>query len=76
MRAQAVTQVRLKEAVLASWMANVEAEPEWEYHLPAELERGIVRENRVAHENAVCTLFPGVQGRALTRCAAWDEQAM
>lgn len=48
MRAQAVTQVRRKEAVLAAWMANVEAVPEWEYHLQTELERGIVRENRVA----------------------------
>lgn len=43
----------LKEAVLAAWMANVEAELEWEYHLPTELERGIVRESRVARENAV-----------------------
>lgn len=48
MRAQAVTQVRLKEAVLAAWMANLEAEPEWEYRLQTELERGIVRENGLA----------------------------
>lgn len=48
MRAQAVTQARLKEAVLAASMANVEAELEWEYHLQTELERGIVRENPVA----------------------------
>lgn len=49
MRAQAVTQASLKEALLAARMANVEAEPEWEYRLQTELERGIVRENRVAH---------------------------
>lgn len=48
MRAQAVTQVSLKEALLAVRMANVEAEPEWEYRLQTELERGIVREKRVA----------------------------
>lgn len=54
----------------------MEAEAEWEYHLPTELERGIVRENRVARENTVRTMFPAVQGRALVQCAAWDEQAV
>lgn len=78
MRAQAVTQASLKEALLAARMANVEAEPEWEYRLQTELERGIVRENRVAHVgwNTVRTMFRAVQGRAFVQYAAWDEQAM
>lgn len=76
MRAQAITQVRLKEAVLAAWMANVEAEPEWEYHLQTELERSIVRENRVARVgwNTVRTVFPAVLGRAFVQWAAWGER--
>lgn len=59
-------------------MANVEAEPKWEYHLQTELERGIVRENRAARVgwNAVCTMFPVVQERVLAQCDAWDEQAV
>lgn len=57
-------------------MANVEAEPEWEYHLQTELERSIVRENRVARVgwNTVRTVFPAVLGRAFVQWAAWGER--
>lgn len=68
MRAQAVTQVRPKGAVLAAWMANVEAEPEWEYHLQTELERGIVRTEWLASGEALYTYHvPAVQGRAFVQ---------
>lgn len=68
--------MRPKGAVLAAWMANVEAEPEWEYHLQTELERGIARTEWLASGEALyvpCSRCAGDSVRAVP-CAGWAEQ--